>query len=117
MPRIPPFDELAALDKTIHEPARLAILTALSACRSAQFRYLYALIGLTQGNLSMHLAKLEQEGLIEIEKFFSGKYSSTSVSLTDAGRKAIARHWKQLENLKISAARLPRVEQILKTGV
>ena len=104
MPRTrQPFDQLASLDKTIHEPARLAILTALSACRSAQFQYLLALTGLTQGNLSMHLAKLEEKGFIAIEKGYSGKYPSTSVHLTDAGRKAVAGHWKQLENLKKAA--------------
>jgi DNA-binding MarR family transcriptional regulator len=104
MPRIrPPFDELAALDKIIHEPARLAILTALSACRRAQFQYLLSLTGLTQGNLSMHLSKLEEKGLVAIEKGYSGKYPSTSVHATDAGRNAVARHWKQLENLKQAA--------------
>lgn len=105
-----PFDSLAALDKTIHEPARLAILTALSACRSAQFQYLLALTGLTQGNLSVHLSKLEEKGLIDIVKGFAGKYPSTHVHLTDAGRKAIARHWKQLENLKEAAAELRQQE-------
>jgi len=67
------FEQLAALDKTIHEPARLAILTALSACRRAQFRYLLAITGLTPGNLSMHLMKLERKALIEIEKGFAGQ--------------------------------------------
>ena len=111
MPRSrPSFDRLAALDRTIHEPARLAILTALSACRSAQFRYLQAITGLTQGNLSMHLNKLEEKSLLEIEKSFSGKYPSTSVYLTDAGRKAVARHWKQLEDLKEAAGDLPAQE-------
>jgi DNA-binding MarR family transcriptional regulator len=75
---------LTALDKTVHEPARLAILTALSACRSAQFRYLLAVTGLTPGNLSMNLTKLEQKSLIEIEKGFAGKYPATAVHLTDA---------------------------------
>lgn len=106
-----PFDQLAALDKTIHEPARLAILTALSACRSAQFRYLLAITGLTPGNLSMHLAKLEQKALIEIEKGFAGKYPTTVVHLSDAGRKAIARHWVQLRDLEKAAKRLSVVDR------
>src|SRR5688572_33400750 len=101
-----PFDQLAALDKTIHEPARLAILTALSACRSAQFRYLLAVTGLTPGNLSMHLTKLEQKDLIAIEKGFSGKYPATAVHLTDTGRQSIARHWKQLRDLEQAGRRL-----------
>ena len=96
---LPPFDELAALDKTIHEPARLAILTALSACRSAQFLYLQSLTGLTQGNLAAHLSRLEAKRLILIEKGFSGKYPSTSISLSEEGRQAIAAHWRQLEHV------------------
>ena len=101
-----PFDQLATLDKTIHEPARLAILTALSACRSAQFRYLMAVTGLTPGNLSMHLTKLEQKALIAIEKGFAGKYPATAVHLTDTGREAIARHWQQLRDLEKAAKHL-----------
>ena len=93
-----PFDQLVAMDKTIHEPARLAILTALSACRSAQFQFLLALTGLSQGNLSMHLAKLQEKGLVELEKGYAGNYPSTSVHLTEAGRKEVTRHWKQLED-------------------
>ena len=110
MPPMPQqFDRLAALDKTIHEPARLAILTALSACRSAEFRYLLAITGLTPGNLSMHLAKLEQKALIEIEKGFAGKYPTTVVHISDAGREAIARHWLQLRELEKAAKRLKGV--------
>jgi DNA-binding transcriptional ArsR family regulator len=100
------FDRLAALDKAIHEPARLAILTALSACRTAQFRFLQAVTGLTQGNLSVHLTKLEEKGFIEIEKRFDGKYPSTRVRLTADGRRAIAQHWQQLDELRAAAQRL-----------
>jgi DNA-binding MarR family transcriptional regulator len=103
-----PFDRLAALDKTIHEPARLAILTVLSACRSAEFRYLLSITGLTPGNLSMHLTKLEQKDLIAIEKGFAGKYPATSVHLTDTGRDAIGQHWRQLRDLEQAAKHLKR---------
>jgi DNA-binding MarR family transcriptional regulator len=107
MSRTPePFDRLAALDKAVHEPARLAILTALSACRSAEFRYLQALTGLTQGNLSVHLTKLSEKGFIAIEKSFDGRYPATSVSLTPVGRRAIAEHWQQLDALRAAAKRL-----------
>jgi DNA-binding MarR family transcriptional regulator len=107
MPRTPPpFEQLAALDKTIHEPARLAILTALSACRSAQFQYLLSVTGLTAGNLSMHLTKLEQKSLIEIEKGFKGRYPTTRVHLTQTGRVAITQHWQQLRALEQSARQL-----------
>ena len=100
------FEEFVSIDRVVHEPARLAILTALSACRSAQFRYLLAITGLTAGNLSMHLTKLEQKALIAIEKGFAGKYPTTLVHLTDEGRAAIARHWQQLRDLEKAAKRL-----------
>ena len=95
-----PFTGLAELDRTIHEPARLAILTALSACRSADFLFLQRLTGLTKGNLSSHLSKLENAEMILIEKEFVAKMPSTRVCLTKSGRDAIARHWDRLEKLR-----------------
>jgi DNA-binding transcriptional ArsR family regulator len=68
------FDRLAALDKSVHEQVRLATVTALSACRSAQFTFLQSVTGLTQGNLSLHLTKLAEKGFIEIDKTFEGRY-------------------------------------------
>jgi DNA-binding transcriptional ArsR family regulator len=96
----PPFEELANLDKLVHEPARLAILTALSACQSADFLYLQRLTGLTKGNLSAHLAKLEEARLVQIDKRFVGKMPNTQVSLTTWGTDAIERHWEQLDRLR-----------------
>ncbi len=97
------FEELASLNKLIHEPARLAILTALSACESADFLFLGRLTGLSKGNLSSHLSKLEEAKLIQIEKQFIGKKPNTLVSLTENGRIAIEQHWQQLNNLRNSA--------------
>ena len=99
------FERMSALDKTVHEPVRLVILTALSACRSAQFKYLQALTGTTQGNLSVHLARLQECGLIEIEKGFNGHYPNTSAKLTERGRQAISRHWQQLDQLRTAVER------------
>jgi DNA-binding transcriptional ArsR family regulator len=61
-----PFEQLANLDRMVHDPARLAILTALSACERADFLFLQRITGLTKGNLSSHLSKLEEAGLVEI---------------------------------------------------
>ncbi|HEY3056658.1 MAG TPA: transcriptional regulator, partial [Thermoanaerobaculia bacterium] len=61
-----PFERLAGLDRLVHEPARLSILTALSACKSADFLFLQRLTGLSKGNLSSHLSKLEEGGLVAI---------------------------------------------------
>ena len=95
-----PFEEIAGLDKLIHEPARLAILTALSSCRKADFLYLQRLTGLTKGNLSSHLAKLEEAGLVVITKQFEGKKPVTYLQLTSVGRSAVEQHWKKLETLR-----------------
>ena len=95
-----PFEELVGLDKLVHEPARLAIMTALAACKSADYLFLQRLTGLTGGNLSSHLSKLEEGGLIQIEKRFVDKRPNTQVQITDKGRIAIERHWIQLENLR-----------------
>jgi DNA-binding MarR family transcriptional regulator len=95
-----PFEELADLDRIVHEPARLSLLTALSVCHSADFLYLQRLTGLSKGNLSSHLAKLESASLVNIEKEFVGKLPNTRVSLTRTGRAAIDRHWKRLDKLR-----------------
>ncbi len=98
-----PFEEMAGLDRLVHEPARLSLLTALSVASSADFIYLQRLTGLTKGNLSTHLAKLEEAGLVQIDKQFIGKTPNTTVRLTPKGRAAIEKHWQQLENLRKGA--------------
>ena len=92
-------DELV-LDRLIHEPGRLAILTVLSSVTDADFVFLLRATGLTKGNLSSHLTKLEDAGLVAIEKRFVRKKPNTNVALTTEGRKRIAAHWEQLERLK-----------------
>ena len=99
----PVFEEMAALDRLIHEPARLAIMTALSACQSADFLFLQRLTGLTKGNLSSHLSKLEEAELVQIDKQFIGKMPNTQASLTAKGHASIERHWQQLEALRKGA--------------
>lgn len=96
-------DELAQIDRLIHEPARLALMTALSACESADFLYLQHLTGLTPGNLSGHLTKLEEAGLVWIDKEIRNKRSYTRAGLTPAGREAIDRYWQELEALRKDA--------------
>jgi len=98
-----PFEEIAELDRLVHEPARLSILTALSACRNADFLFLQRLTGLTKGNLSAHLTKLEEAELVSIDKGYAGKVPTTHIALTRSGRAAIDRHWKRLEKLRSAA--------------
>ena len=93
-------DEELLLDRLIHEPGRLTILTVLSSIQAADFVFLQRTTRLTKGNLSSHLTKLEEAGLIEIHKRFVGKKPNTNVTLTPVGKQRIARHWDQLERLK-----------------
>ena len=97
------LENLVNLDRIVHEPTRLAILTALSACESADFTFLRSVLGVSWGNLGGHLATLEKAGLVTIEKRFEAKMPHTSVSLTAAGRRAIDDHWKQLVALRREA--------------
>ena len=76
-----PFERLAKLDRLVREPARLAILSALSACESADFLFLQRITGLSKGNLSSHVSRLEEAGLIVISKEFIGKTPRTTVGL------------------------------------
>lgn len=99
-----PFSDLAGLDRLVHEPARLAVLTALDACESADFLYLQRLTGLSKGNLSSHLAKLEAAGFVRIHKGHAGKIPVTRLSLTPEGVAAVATHWATLDRLRAAAA-------------
>jgi len=97
---MPEPDGELILDRLIHEPGRLAILTVLSSVSDADFVFLQRTTGLTKGNLSSHLTKLEDGGLVEIVKSFVRKKPNTNVALTSVGRERIARHWEQLERLR-----------------
>ena len=79
-------EEALLLDRLIHEPGRLAILTVLSSVQAADFVFLQRTTGLTKGNLSSHLTKLEDAGLVEIHKRFVGKKPNTNVALTAVGK-------------------------------
>lgn len=76
------------IDRVIHEPARTMIVATLYYLESADFLYLQRETGLTQGNLSTHLIRLEDAGYVSIEKTFRGKVPRTLCSLTESGRQA-----------------------------
>jgi DNA-binding transcriptional ArsR family regulator len=80
------IQRLAQIDKVIHEPARLMIVALLSAVPEADFQYLHQSTGLTKGNLSVHLSRLEEARYIKIEKSFRGKYPLTMCRLTKEGK-------------------------------
>ena len=79
---------IADIDRLVHEPARLMILTILYVVESADFLYLMRQTGLTRGNLSSHLSKLEAAGYINVKKQFVDKIPRTLLCLTDTGRGA-----------------------------
>lgn len=83
---------LADVDRTIHEPARLMISSLLYLSREADFLWLLNQTGLTKGNLSAHLGKLEQAGYVEVEKRFQGKIPQTLYRLTKTGRRELDRY-------------------------
>lgn len=83
---------LTTLDRTIHEPARLMIVSLLYLTKEADFLWLTRQTELTKGNLSTHMTKLEQEGFVEVRKRFEGKIPRTSYSLTEVGRRELERY-------------------------
>jgi DNA-binding MarR family transcriptional regulator len=78
----------AGIDRIIHEPARYLIMATLYVVESADFLFLERQTGLTKGNLSSHLAKLEAAGYVQILKEFIQKKPHTMLALTEDGRKA-----------------------------
>jgi DNA-binding transcriptional ArsR family regulator len=90
-------------DRLVHEPGRLAILTILLSVKEADFVFLQRTTGLSKGNLSSHLSKLEEGGLIRTEKRFVRKRPNTNVSITALGKKRTSHHWEQLEQLRTLA--------------
>lgn len=95
---------LADLNRMVHEPARLAILTVLSACARADFTFLQTATGLSKGNLSIQLTRLEEAGLVTIEKTIVRKRTLTTVALTPEGRSELVLYWRQMERIRAHAA-------------
>jgi DNA-binding MarR family transcriptional regulator len=93
------------LDDTVHQRVRLGILTIAHEARRVEFGYLRTNLDLTAGNLSQHLGVLENAGLITIEKGYAGKRARTWITLTKAGRAALA---EEIAHLKLL---INRVEQ------
>lgn len=81
-----------SLDRTIHEPARLAILSLLAVVEAADFTFIMRNVGLTGGNLGAHITKLELRGFVQVQKEFVERQPRTLVRLTEAGRTALAEY-------------------------
>jgi len=87
-------------DKIIHEPARLRIMMILSGVEQADFNFLLTTLGLTRGNLSRHVEKLESAAYLKVKKSFNGKIPNTSYKLTQEGSKALAQYWENLDAVR-----------------
>ncbi len=85
------------LDRLIHERIRLGIVSALAVNESLSFNALKALMGTTDGNLSVHARKLEDAGYISCNKSFEGRVPKTDFALTPAGRQALERYLSHME--------------------
>jgi DNA-binding MarR family transcriptional regulator len=82
------LETISGLDPLVHAPARLMVMTYLYVVDRIDYVYLHRVTGLSWGNLSKHLSKLEDAGYLETEKTFQDKKPNTSIKLTDKGRKA-----------------------------
>jgi DNA-binding MarR family transcriptional regulator len=94
-----PLQSHADIDKLIHEPARLILLAHLYVVEEADFLFLEQQTGMTRGNLSTHLSKLENGCLVEIEKGYVGKIPRTVIRMTDEGRKAFKQYLRQMKGV------------------
>jgi len=95
----PELHPLADIDQVIHAPARLMVLAYLYVVESADYVFLMRLTGLTWGNLSTHLSRLEEAGYVTINKAFKGRKPHTTISLTPQGRAAFKAYKKSLQQV------------------
>ena len=91
---------MSELDRLIHEPARLRILTLLSGLDAADFNFLLNTVGLTKGNLSSHMDKLEKAGYVEVLKSFNGRVPHTDFRITAEGARALKEYWDALDTIR-----------------
>ncbi len=95
-PKSPELQSLLEVDRLVHEPARLAILTVLAAAEEVQFTFLEQVLGLTRGNLSSHVSKLEDAGYLTVSKAFEERTPVTRYQITTKGRRALEAYRRQM---------------------
>lgn len=103
MTKQPPFFEVlrlaADIDKTIHEPARLMILSMLYAVDSADFVFLHSQSRLTRGNFSTHMSRLEDHGFVDVTKEFVDRKPTTIYQITESGRLALEAYREKMTQI------------------
>ena len=87
------------IDPLIHEPARLKIITYLTLVESADFVFLISRTGLTMGNFSTHMSKLQKAGYIDVQKSIRDNRSHTLLSLTETGKQAYDHYRKVMQGI------------------
>ena len=90
---------IAEIDQLVHQPARLSILALLYVVESASFLYVTRQTGLTRGNLSSHVSKLESAGYVDVKKEFVDKIPRTLLRITEEGRNAISAYTKNMNKI------------------
>jgi len=98
-PGVKDANPLDGIDTVVHEPARLNIMAQLYVVESADFLFLMRQTGLTFGNLSSHLSKLEAAGYVSVKKEFLGKKPHTMLRLTEKGRVAFRKYVQSMKQL------------------
>ena len=99
-------ETVGGLDEVIHQKARLGVMSTLVASGEADFRTLKDMIGLTDGNLSIHLTKLEEAGYIDVRKEFVRRKPHTTYTPTERGRAAFQGYLAALEHIVQAASRM-----------
>jgi DNA-binding transcriptional ArsR family regulator len=92
------------IDRVIHEPVRLRILSILTGIDVADFKFFLSTLGLSKGNLSSHMDRLERAGYVEVKKGFNGKVPHTDYCITAAGRRALTDYWAALDQIRSAPA-------------
>ncbi|MDA3900994.1 MAG: transcriptional regulator [Spirochaetes bacterium] len=87
------------IDKLLHSPIRLSVMSLLASAEEAEFTYIRGEVGASDGNLTTHLRKLENEEYIEVEKIFRDRKPLTIYKITQKGIEALERYVEHLESL------------------
>ncbi len=88
------------IDRIVHEPVRLRALTLLSGVQAAEFSFLLKVLNLTNGNLSVHMRKLEEAGYVSVAKEFVGRTPRTTYAITEEGREALRGYWRVMDEMR-----------------
>ncbi len=95
--------DIEAIDEVIHGRIRLGVMAYLSGVETAEFNELKARLQATDGNLSVHLRKLEDAGYVEVRKTFVDRKPRTSITISDVGRAAFVRYLDAMQKLVAEA--------------